>query len=71
SYKSIFAKFVATTLSFLTIIFFIGFILFNLILGIPLETSLLSIALGSFISIILLGTTLIFALEKILNDRNL
>lgn len=65
SYKSIHAMFLATTLSCLTVIFFVGVILFNQILNIPLETSLLSITFGSIISIIFLGTILLFALEKI------
>ncbi|MEM0052579.1 MAG: QueT transporter family protein [Nitrososphaeria archaeon] len=68
SYKSVYAKFIATTLSCLTVIFFVGFILFNQILNIPLETSLLSITFGSIISIIFLGTVLLLALEKILAD---
>lgn len=65
SYKSIYVKVFATTLSCLTIIFFVGFILFNLLLGIPLESALLSITLGSVISVILLGTILLLTLEKI------
>lgn len=64
SHKSMHAMFLATTLSCLTVIFFVGFILFNQILNIPLETSLLSITFGSITSIIFLGTILLFALEK-------
>lgn len=68
SYKGLFAKILATTLSCLTVIFFVGIILFNLILGNPLETSLLSITFGSIISIIFLGTALLFALEKMFSE---
>ncbi|MBC7091835.1 MAG: QueT transporter family protein [Nitrososphaeria archaeon] len=69
SYKGFIAKIVATTLSCATVIFFVGFMLFNQILGIPLESSIASIALGSAISIVLLGTLLLFALEKVFSDN--
>lgn len=69
SYKGFIAKIVATTLSCATVIFFVGFILFNQILGIPLESSIASIAFGSTISIVLLGTLLLFALEKVFSDN--
>jgi uncharacterized membrane protein len=58
-------KFVATILSFTIIVFFIGFLLFYLLIGMPLESALLGISLGSFISIVLLGMPLLVALEKI------
>jgi uncharacterized membrane protein len=69
SYKGLLAKIVATTLSCATVIFFVGFLLFNQILGIPLESSIASIAFGSIISIILLGTLLLLALEKVLSEN--
>lgn len=65
SHKSVYVMFLATTLSCLTVIFFVGFILFNQIMNVPLETSLLGITFGSIISIIFLGTILLLALEKI------
>lgn len=58
-------KVVATVLSFSIIVFFIGFLLFYLLIGMPLESALLGISLGSFVSIVLFGMTLLVALEKI------
>ncbi len=69
SYEGFIAKIVATTLSCATVIFFVGFILFNQILGIPLESSIASIAFGSTISIVLLGTLLLFTLERVFSDN--
>jgi uncharacterized membrane protein len=63
--KGIMWKVLATVLSFTVVVFFIGFLLFNLIIGMPLESALLGISLGSFVSIVLLGMALLVALEKI------
>lgn len=55
----------AAVSSCLIVIFFIGFLLFHLIIGMPLESSLIGISIGSFVSIVLLGTVLMVALGKI------
>jgi hypothetical protein len=58
-------KVLAAVSSCVIVIFFIGFLLFHLILGMPLESSLIGISIGSFVSIVLLGTVLMVALGKI------
>jgi len=68
-HKGLAAKLTATTLSCLTVIFFVGFILFNRILGVPLETSISTIAFGSIVSIMFLGTLLLLALERVFGEK--
>jgi hypothetical protein len=58
-------KVLAAVSSCAVVIFFIGFLLFHLILGIPLESALIGVSIGSFISIVLLGTALLIALGRI------
>lgn len=63
--RSNLTKILATISSTIVVVFFIGIMLFHLVLQIPLEASLIGVSFGSFISIILLGTILLFALEKV------
>ena len=58
-------KVLAAVSSCAIVIFFIGFLLFHLILGMPLESALIGISIGSFISIVLLGTALLVGLGRI------
>jgi len=58
-------KVLAVVSSCAVVIFFIGFLLFNLVIGMPLESALIGISIGSFVSIVLLGTALIVALGRI------
>jgi uncharacterized membrane protein len=58
-------KVLAAASSCAIVIFFIGFLLFHLILGMPLESALIGISIGSFVSIVLLGTALLVALGRI------
>ncbi|MEM3403203.1 MAG: QueT transporter family protein [Nitrososphaeria archaeon] len=64
-YKGLIPKFLASLVSFLIIVFLIGVILFHLVLQIPIEVSLFGISIGSFISIVILGTLLLLGLEKV------
>ena len=64
-HKSNLTKILATISSTIVVVFFIGIMLFHLVLQMPLETSLIGVSIGSFISIILLGTILLIALEKV------
>ena len=58
-------KVLAAVSSCAIVIFFIGFLLFHLILGMPLESALIGISIGSFVSIVLLGTALLVGLGRI------
>ncbi len=58
-------KVLAAVSSCAVVIFFIGFLLFHLILNLPLESSLIGISIGSFVSIVLLGMILMVALGRI------
>ncbi|MGQ9781911.1 MAG: QueT transporter family protein [Nitrososphaeria archaeon] len=62
--KDFCSKLLASISSCLIVILFVGLLLFYLVLGIPLETSLVGITLGSFISMVLVGTSLLVALER-------
>jgi len=66
-YKGIMSKILATITSCIVVIFFIGVLLFHLVIGMPLISSLIGISVGSFISIILFGTILLVALEGVYN----
>ena len=58
-------KVLAAVSSCVVVIFFVGFLLFHLILGMSLESALIGISIGSFVSIALLGTALLVALGRI------
>lgn len=64
-FKGFAPKVLASLASFLIIVFLIGVVLFHLVLQIPIEVSLFGISIGSFISIVVLGTLLLLGLEKV------
>ena len=64
--KGVVSKVSACLLSCLVVIILVGVLLFHVVLGMPLESSLASITLGSVVSIVFVGVFLLVALERVL-----